>query len=284
MSNTALETTKNLNTVGVIRSEWLKMRSLRSQQVLFIVLIVVILGLAALAALSLKVQFDFHMSQDSGGMSDSETAAIIADRYKNLVPNVGTASSALAGVLIASMATVFIASEYATGSIQSTLISVPRRSLAYFSKTLVITVFAFLVGFLGATIGFFVGQPIVGDRLTVGFNSEVLRMYAMMGVYLIILAWMGLGFGALLRSSAGGIVLTVVIMFVVQIILAIFQSQDWAKNMMAYMPGTLGEDVIAYKVDQFKDPSYGFRCFYFVLWGVVPLTLGWLRFKFSDTK
>ena len=36
---------KNLSPIGVARSEWLKMRSLRSQQILFVVTIVVLLGL-----------------------------------------------------------------------------------------------------------------------------------------------------------------------------------------------------------------------------------------------
>ena len=40
----------NLSFLGVLRSEWLKMRSLRSQQVLFIITVVLILGLAMLLA------------------------------------------------------------------------------------------------------------------------------------------------------------------------------------------------------------------------------------------
>ena len=41
---------KNLSPIGVARSEWLKMRSLRSQQILFVVTIVVLLGLTMLLA------------------------------------------------------------------------------------------------------------------------------------------------------------------------------------------------------------------------------------------
>ena len=47
---------KNLSPIGVARSEWLKMRSLRSQQILFVVTIVVLLGLTMLLAPMLNLQ------------------------------------------------------------------------------------------------------------------------------------------------------------------------------------------------------------------------------------
>ncbi|WP_413042081.1 hypothetical protein [Rothia dentocariosa] len=98
----------------------------------------------------------------------------------------------------------------------------------------------------------------------------------------MVLAWMGFGFGALLRNSAGAIVLTVVLLFVVTIVLSFFRSAEWASDVSKYLPVHLGENMLVYDTDQFKDPGYGMRCFLFTLWGFVPLVLGWIRFKFND--
>ena len=57
---------KNLSPIGVARSEWLKMRSLRSQQILFVVTIVVLLGLTMLLAPMLNLQladYEKHAGQ-----------------------------------------------------------------------------------------------------------------------------------------------------------------------------------------------------------------------------
>ena len=71
-----------------------------------------------------------------------------------------------------------------------------------------VTVVAFVVGTLSGILAFFLGQMILTEKLRVSFDGEVLRITLLLGLYLVVLAWMGFGFGALLRNSAGAIVLT----------------------------------------------------------------------------
>jgi len=107
----------------------------------------------------------------------------------------------------------------------------------------------------------------------------------MLGFYLVVLAWMGFGFGALLRNSAGAIVLVAAILFVASIVLGIFKvtGQDWVDDAMKYLPSSLSNDVMIYHKDKIKgDPSYEVRCLILSLWGIVPLLAGWIRFKLSD--
>lgn len=279
----------NLSFLGVLRSEWLKMRSLRSQQVLFIITVVVILGIAALYATNLNAALSYYEKHpeilqmpDSGGAGSLEAQI---EQYKLTSYGIGAiGSSALAGILFSSIATVFIASEYSTGSIQTTQMAVPQRTMLYLGKACVVSLIAFVLGVLGAFVGFLIGQAILDDRLRVGFDGGGLRICLLFGVYMIVLAWMGLGFGSLFRNNAGAIVLTVVLFFVVSIILGFFASTDWAQETSKYLPIELGRNVLSYKTDQFKDPGYGMRCFLFTLWGFVPLVLGWIRFKFNDMK
>ena len=277
----------NLSFLGVLRSEWLKMRSLRSQQVLFIITVVLILGLAMLLAPVFNEQLaqyekDVSTSQIVNGQSVNGSEII--DQMKSASYSIGVVGASLGGIILSSMATVFIASEYATGAMQTSQLAVPRRSLLYSAKSLVVTVVAFVVGTLSGILAFFLGQMILTEKLRVSFDGEVLRITLLLGLYLVVLAWMGFGFGALLRNSAGAIVLTVVLLFVVTIVLSFFRSAEWASDVSKYLPVHLGENMLVYDTDQFKDPGYGMRCFLFTLWGFVPLVLGWIRFKFNDMK
>ena len=277
----------NLSFLGVLRSEWLKMRSLRSQQVLFIITVVLILGLAMLLAPVFNEQLaqyekDVSTSQIVNGQSVNGSEII--DQMKSASYSIGVVGASLGGIILSSMATVFIASEYATGAMQTSQLAVPRRSLLYSAKALVVTVVAFVVGTLSGILAFFLGQMILTEKLRVSFDGEVLRITLLLGLYLVVLAWMGFGFGALLRNSAGAIVLTVVLLFVVTIVLSFFRSAEWASDVSKYLPVHLGENMLVYDTDQFKDPGYGMRCFLFTLWGFVTLVLGWIRFKFNDMK
>jgi len=277
----------NLSFLGVLRSEWLKMRSLRSQQVLFIITVVLILGLAMLLAPVFNEQLaqyekDVSTSQIVNGQSVNGSEII--DQMKSASYSIGVVGASLGGIILSSMATVFIASEYATGAMQTSQLAVPRRSLLYSAKALVVTVVAFVVGTLSGILAFFLGQMILTEKLRVSFDGEVLRITLLLGLYLVVLAWMGFGFGALLRNSAGAIVLTVVLLFVVTIVLSFFRSAEWASDVSKYLPVHLGENMLVYDTDQFKDPGYEIRCILFTLWGFVPLVLGWIRFKFNDMK
>lgn len=279
----------NLSFLGVLRSEWLKICSLRSQQVLFAVMVVVVLGLTALVALSSNSQLEYYENHpDTSQMVNGEmmNSSVIIEQYKQIAYRIGTVSNVLAGVIFSSMATVFVASEYSTGSMQMSQIAVPRRTMLYLGKVLVISIFAFILGTLTAVISFFLGQLILTEKLSVAFDSGVFRISVLFGVYLMVLAWMGLGLGSLLRNNAGAIVLVVVLLFVISIILNIFKSMDleWVSHILEYLPTSLGDDMLHYKTDQFKDPSYEVRCILFTLWGFVPLVLGWIRFKFNDMK
>ena len=266
---------KNLSPIGVARSEWLKMRSLRSQQILFVVTIVVLLGLTMLLAPMLNLQladYEKHAGQqivNGEVVSGSE----VVNQIKESSYSIGVVGASLAGIILSSMATVFIATEYATGSIQITQLTVPRRSLLYFTKALVASVVAFLVGTLGGIVAFFLGQMMLTEKLRVSMDTGVLRISLMLGFYLVVLAWMGFGFGALLRNSAGAIVLVI---FKVT-------GQDWVDDAMKYLPSSLSNDVMIYHKDKIKgDPSYEVRCLILSLWGIVPLLAGWIRFKLSD--
>lgn len=295
MSNTTLQPVAGrLSFWGVVRSEWLKMRSLLSQKILFFICIGLLLGLTLLFALIHKSIIDSQLKAVRA-LNDSANSSIkegIISSYQdgNLYSVSSSSSSFFLAMLVASMATVFIASEYATGSIQTSLVAVPRRGTLYLAKTIVVSIFAFLMGFVGSLIGFFLAMPILGEYAP-GFNAGALRLCLMFGFCLVVFTWMGLGFGALLRNSAGGIMMSVSIIFIIPALVGIvggvsgsIESLKWILNFILSLPQDMMNSILTYKTETIKDPSYEVRCVLFTLWGLVPLVLGWVRFQFSDNK
>ena len=111
---------KNLSPIGVARSEWLKMRSLRSQQILFVVTIVVLLGLTMLLAPMLNLQLADYEEHAGRQIVNGEvvSGSEVVNQIKESSYSIGIVGTSLAGIILSSMATVFITTEYATGSIQ----------------------------------------------------------------------------------------------------------------------------------------------------------------------
>ena len=190
-------------------------------------------------------------------------------------------------MLIASIAVVFIGAEYATRQIHSTMTAVPRRSSIYISKLLVLSVWSFLVGVISAVAGYFVAQPIldpgISEQLSVG-TPTVLNWLGV-GLYCLLMSWMGLGFGAILRNNAGGIVMVVVLMFISTIVFGLLaETADWVADFQPYLPINLGETMTTVGLPEDANINNLEAGIWLGVWALVPALLGWFRFTFTDAK
>ncbi|MBO0594896.1 ABC transporter permease [Nesterenkonia sp. E16_7] len=151
-------------------------------------------------------------------------------------------------LLIASLAVVLIASEWATGMIRSTLVAVPRRSTALLAKALVVSVVAFLVGFVSALLSYLVSQPILGmENMSFSLTEDgVLRSIVNSGTYLALIALISVAIGILLRNTAGGIVTAVGVFFVLPLVFELISGlADWVTEAARYLPGQAGMEMVA---------------------------------------
>ncbi|MFC4072477.1 ABC transporter permease [Actinoplanes subglobosus] len=223
--------TYRLTARGIVAGEWTKFWSLRSSWITLAVSVFLLVLVGVIAAAS---------SDPSGagggpggpGASDAVGLALSGSTFAALAVGV-------LGVLLA-------AGEYSTGMIRSTLAAVPSRLPVLWSKALIAGGLALVVMSAGALVSFMAGSPLVPDALAgLGLGDDgVLRSLLGSGLYLGLVAVLGVGLGALMRSSAGGIaVLAGALLIVPGLVMLLPDS--WADTITPYLPSNAGGAIMS---------------------------------------
>ena len=191
--------------VRVVRSEWTKLRALRSTWWCGLTAVVLIVGLGAAIAGSGTA---YHVSAaDSAARGVS--ASLLGVLFAQLVVGV-------VGVLAFS-------GEYGTGMIRATLAAVPARLPVLWAKLAVLAALVLSVTLLCAVADFFIATALESARggsaisLT---DPGVLREVVGSSLYLTVVAVIGLALGALLRRTAAGLSVFAAVFFVIPIVVA----------------------------------------------------------------
>lgn len=219
-----------LSFAGILRSELIKLRTVRSTWWSYSVVVVIALGLAALMASVFSVQ---GLQGGSDAMPSSEqtgwvvTAATFGIFFGQLVV-------AVLGVLV-------VTGEYSTGMIRSTLTAVPRRLAALWAKAAVLFTATFVIGAVSVIGSFLLAAPILAGK---GIHANLLDGAVIVqllagALYLAVLAVFALGLGTMLRNSAGGIAATLGIVLLLPIVLSMIPTA-WAQDLMPYLISTAG--------------------------------------------
>jgi ABC-2 type transport system permease protein len=160
-------------------------------------------------------------------------------------------SSSLVGILFGQLAvgvigTLFITSEYSSGSIRTTLTAVPNRLRLIASKLVVLFVTILVIGEVVCLAAFLIGQKIffgVVPTATLD-NGSVLRSVLLAGVYLALLGILGFSLGLIFRQSGACISLFVTLLLVVPII-GFFFPQSWQNDFQRFEPSALGQSMFS---------------------------------------
>ena len=204
----------------VLRSEWIKLRTLRSTVWSFAIVILVSVGLALLISLGIP----------------AEHGAVPAAQQQSIVLNASLFGVFFGQLVIAVLGVLVISGEYTTGMIRSTLTAVPRRLPALWAKAAVLFVSSFVVGVVASTLAFIVASPILGSKgFSATFDGDVIMPILGSALYLAIVAVFALGLGAVLRASAGGIAAALGTILLLPIVFTIAPLQwmhDWAPYLM----------------------------------------------------
>lgn len=212
---------------GVLRSEFLKLRSVRSTFWTLTIAVVSNIGLGALTAAIL-----------AGRLSAAEKATADGVRLALAGIHLSQIAFGVLGVLV-------ITSEYGTGMIRATLAAVPQRRTVLAAKAIVFTVTALVIGTASSFGAYFAFQAALpaGDSLKSSLaDPGVLRAVAGGGLYLAMLGLLGLGLGAVIRVSAGAIATLFGLLFVPPILLAIL-PHTWQTTIGPYVPMQAGEQI-----------------------------------------
>ncbi len=218
---------------GALRSEFTKIRSLRSTYWTLAALIVLSVGIGALFSFG-HVQ-NLHQMQGTPGYGSA-----LADARHNAV------SISLFGLLIGQLVIVVlgaltITSEYSTGMIRTSLSVLPKRNMFFAAKAIVFTMVALVVGLITSFASFLVGQAILSSQHVNASLGQpgVLRAVVGGGLFLAVCGLLSYGIGAVLRHTAGAITASIGLMFVVYI-LSGFLPGNWAYHVDRWIPFNAG--------------------------------------------
>jgi ABC-type transport system involved in multi-copper enzyme maturation permease subunit len=210
----------------IVRSEWLKLRTLRSTWITLGVAVVVLVLAAGLIANHLHGRLVHPRFFEDARDRDVLTTPLRGFGVTQLVVGV-------LGVLA-------ITGEYATGMIRATLTAVPRRLPVLWAKLIVFAVLAFAAMLVATFAAFFTAQAILGSY-GVGLGApHAVRVVVALAGFLALVGVLGLGLGFIVRSTAGGIAALVGILLVAPGILSAF-STSWATTASHYLPLNAGQ-------------------------------------------
>ena len=212
----------------VMKSEWIKMRSVRSIVITLLASAVVVIGIGVVAA---SVKAD---NITTTGQSAARGQALGSDST-----GISLAGVQLAQLIVAIVGVLLVTSEYSTGSIRSTLAAVPRRWPMVLGKVIVFGAATFVVELVAVFIAFFAGQAILGSKGVSLGDSGVLQAVIGAAIFLTGTGLLGVALGFLLRSTASGIAVAVGAFFLLPGILNLF-STSVQDAIRPYLPSSAG--------------------------------------------
>jgi ABC-type transport system involved in multi-copper enzyme maturation permease subunit len=218
--------------MGVARSEWTKIRSLRSTFWTFLVTAVLTIGLGSLFALG-------RTSSRPG--RDPIAANFNAAGFPFNAMFLAQLAIGVLGVLI-------ITTEYSSGMIRTTFTAVPQRGLVLAVKAVIFGFVTFVVSVLTTFVTFFASQAIL-SRGTVKYgvslsSPHALRIVIGAALYLTVCGLFGVALGLLLRSTAAAITALAGLLFILPIMMN-FLPVSWHRDAIAqWLPSNAGSQII----------------------------------------
>ena len=246
----------------VLRSEWTKLRSVRST--FWALTVTVVLGVALGAVISAAAARGYAKSSVSGKLSWDPTG-------------VSLAGVAVAQLAIAVLGVLAISSEYSSGMIRTSLIAVPKRGRVLAAKSLVFAAVTFVVGEVVSFTAFFAGQALISGHAPHAALGDpgVARAVAGAGLYLTALAVLSVAAGALLRHPAAAIAAMIAVLFVLPGI-AQALPDSWRNPVTEFWPTQAGGQLTsvhpaAHTLQPW--PGFGVMCLFVAIVYAIAWTL-----------
>lgn len=211
-----------------IRSEWVKLRTLRSTWIGLAATLAVLVGFGAIAA-----------AVSTGTVAPAGGGD--GDRFAGADPVSTVLTGAMFGVLLMGILGALAgAREYGSRMIAATVAAVPRRWQVVVAKAVVLTGAALVTAVIGVLGAFAVGMDILSgaDAATAALTDDgVLRDVLGMAGYITAVGLIGLGLGIVLRSVAGSIGAVVAVFMVLPPLAGALLPQSW-DPLLTYLPSS----------------------------------------------
>jgi ABC-2 type transport system permease protein len=248
----------------VVRSEWIKFRTLRSTWA--------VLGAAVVGMVIIGL--------------------IVAYNTRHLGPNLQANDIAPSGplqgyylgqLLIGALGVLFVSGEYSTGMIRSTVAAVPKRIPVLWAKLIVFVTVTALAMIPISVVAFVSAQGVI-DRYRTGYSLAdpgVLRVVIGTGVYLTLVGVIGGALGWIVRSTPGALVSYIAVILVLPVLFGDALG-TWGKDIAQYFPSTAGGSFVEnVRESHTLSPWVGLAVMF--AWVVVGLALAVVALRRRDT-
>lgn len=217
----AANRTRTTSFANTLASEWSKMASLRATHLTLALGFFLSVATTAIAAFAM-------------GASNAEWPAEFDPILFSMVGNI------FALIVFSVFGVLAVSREYTSGMIRLSLVATPNRSRVLVAKLLLVGAITLVVGMLTTISMFLVGQAILGAYGLPNANlanADARWVVFGLGATMAFFPILGLAFGVLLRSTAGGITTVLGILWLPQIFSAV--APMWAReHIISLMPGT----------------------------------------------
>jgi ABC-2 type transport system permease protein len=217
-----------LTFAGLLRSEWIKLRTVRATWWTGALFVLAGVGLGTLSALDAA-----RSPVSAAHFADPSWRGYSAMMATQVIGMIGDLFMLVLGV-------VAVSSEYSSGSIRSTLAAAPRRGGVFAAKAVSLAAFAAVFALSGTVLGVaaahLVLSPVgMGDIGTAGLQIGLGAVAYLAGSALV-----GLALGVVCRSAAGGISLGVGIFLGLEMLFAVASSAGVAQRLADFAPRAAG--------------------------------------------
>lgn len=211
---------------NVLRSEWTKLRSLRSTSWCASFVVLSVVGLA--------VFLGVRWSRQQGSMPDGFDAT-----------NVSLSGVYLAQIVLGAFGVLAISSEYTTGMIRTTFSAVPQRRTVLAAKALVVASSALALGEIVSFVAFGIGQALLtGKHAGVSLaDPGVFTAVFGAGFFLAAVTLLGFGLGATIRHTAGALSAFFGILFAPNAIVDLLPT-GLRNDIINYLPMNAGNQIL----------------------------------------
>jgi ABC-type transport system involved in multi-copper enzyme maturation permease subunit len=246
----------------VLRSEWLKFRSLRSSSIALGAMVVGMIGFGVLFSAVTANRWPVMHAAAKLRFDPTETSL---------------RGFQLAQLIVGVLGVLLVSGEYSTGMIRATMSAAPTRLPVVWAKAAVFAVVTWVIATVTSFVSFFAGQALLSSQhiQTTLSAPGVLRAVVGTGLYLTVVGLLGVALGWIIRSTAGGVA-TLFGLLLVLPALGEALPDSWAQHINPYLPSNAGQSVTAIHPDPGSLApwtGFGWFCVYALVGFVVAVVL-----------
>jgi ABC-2 type transport system permease protein len=250
----------------LLRSEWTKIRSVRSTLWSLSAFVVVAIGFSVLVAAVISHDWNTPGNHPNHLRLLTDPTEVIYGTGFGL----GQLAICVLGVMV-------ITTEYSTGAIRASLLAVPKRIPMLAAKSVVWVVLDLVVSAITVFAVFFLSTSILRSHVSITLSTPGVLKATIGGIlYLVVLGLFSLAIGGLIRHTAAAILVVIGVVIVVPPLVGLIPGTI-ANHVHGYLP-TIAGQLVAQTSQQSGDVLSGWQGFgVFCAWTAVLLAAcSWL--------